>query len=96
MSLLEAGQAMFTRRGAGRSMRVVRRYGPMVSFVTGWGLFWACAVHVISFVPLWLPLLLLAAGVLSLPLTLRAGHVRAAPSDASERTAVPRTAALGR
>jgi hypothetical protein len=42
-----------------------------VLFVAGWALFWAVALNVIAFVPLWLPLACAIAGLLMLPLSMR-------------------------
>jgi hypothetical protein len=38
-------------------------------FVAGWASFWAAALNLISFVPLWLALASAMAGLLMLPLT---------------------------
>jgi hypothetical protein len=40
-----------------------------VCFASGWALFWACALQIIRFLPLWIPLGLLITGLALLPLT---------------------------
>lgn len=45
------------------------RYVAAVCFATGWALFWACALQLVSFLPLWAPLGLLVFGLALLPLT---------------------------
>jgi hypothetical protein len=39
-----------------------------VLFVAGWALFWAAALNVVTFVPLWLALACAITGLLMLPL----------------------------
>jgi predicted membrane protein len=56
-------------------LAVLKRYSDVrlaaVLFVAGWTLFWAAALNVIAFVPLWLALACAIAGLLMLPLSMR-------------------------
>jgi hypothetical protein len=45
------------------------RYVAAACFAAGWALFWACALQLVSFLPLWAPLGLLFLGLALLPLT---------------------------
>jgi predicted membrane protein len=42
-----------------------------VLFVAGWTMFWAAALNLIAFIPLWLPLACAIAGLLMIPLSMR-------------------------
>ena len=45
-----------------------------ITFAAGWSVFWCAALHVTEVVPLWLPLLVMIAGLLMIPLALRHAH----------------------
>jgi predicted membrane protein len=61
-------------------LATLKRYSDVrlaaVLFVAGWTLFWASALNLIAFVPLWLALACIIAGLLVLTLSSR----RAAPA----------------
>jgi hypothetical protein len=42
-----------------------------ILFVAGWALFWAVALNLVTFVPLWLALSCAIAGLLMIPLSMR-------------------------
>ena len=54
-------------------MATLARYSDVrlaaILFVAGWASFWAAALNLISFVPMWLALACAGAGLLMLPLT---------------------------
>ena len=39
-----------------------------ITFAAGWSLFWCAALHITNVVPLWVPLLVLVAALLMIPL----------------------------
>ncbi len=56
-------------------MATVTRYSDVrlaaVLFVAGWTLFWASALNLVTFVPLWVALSCAIAGLLMIPLSMR-------------------------